>query len=275
MADITAEEAERLLEGTTPGPWRVHDAGFGHHGVASEEWNHANVVHAHSGPDGFGNGSSQVNARLLAAAPDLARTVISQAAEIERLREAWVSSVESRGAERVQLIKENRALRECVERLRDGWREDVGLVTDNKMQAVGHLELVWRWMGHSTSKPDEPMSPEQVAVPRSCPTRPEGGDNVTSRNAPGSATPVEEPLATPPGRCRRCRANARHAPNIGGEIVAGWDLLCCACVDRFMAICGSTVESSERVEGWAKWLATHEAECGPLPRPRRDERNEG
>lgn len=82
---ITAAEAKELLEGTTPGPWRTRD---GH------TYEVGPTVIIESAPVDIdvaivietGNPVDTKDARLCAAAPDLAATVVSQAAEIERLR---------------------------------------------------------------------------------------------------------------------------------------------------------------------------------------------
>lgn len=80
---VTADEARVLLEGTTPGPWH---AGGAYVRVSDEEPLIARVLD----DDGSDQGKAQAprNARLIAAAPDLAATVIAQAEEIERLRRA-------------------------------------------------------------------------------------------------------------------------------------------------------------------------------------------
>lgn len=76
---ITAERAQELLDGATPGPWDVRDCNPGFrvinpHGDAElGTWAVADCWWAQ-------------DALMCAAAPDLARTVIAQAAEITRLQ---------------------------------------------------------------------------------------------------------------------------------------------------------------------------------------------
>lgn len=75
MSDVTVEKARALLDGATPGPWQVNGSHF-------------------YGPDPDrsligqmnGGGPFDANLALIAAAPDLARAYIAQAAEIGRLK---------------------------------------------------------------------------------------------------------------------------------------------------------------------------------------------
>ena len=85
---ITPDEAHRLLDGTTPGPWsdvRVGRMGDGSACSHEEQWcntdGEAVAIFTNDGSLG-----GQADARLARAAPDLARTVIAQREEIERLR---------------------------------------------------------------------------------------------------------------------------------------------------------------------------------------------
>jgi hypothetical protein len=82
MTDLT-ERAKASLEGITEGRWRAVNVGNIHWGVTHGEYNFPTVVKAQCGYDGFGSGSSQVNAEFIAAAPDLVRELV---AEVERLR---------------------------------------------------------------------------------------------------------------------------------------------------------------------------------------------
>lgn len=87
---ITPERAQELLDGATPGPWDVRDCNPGFrvinpHGDAElGTWAVADCWWAQ-------------DALMCAAAPDLARTVIAQAAEIARLRkiEAEYGAIET------------------------------------------------------------------------------------------------------------------------------------------------------------------------------------
>ena len=93
---VTADEARALLDGATPGLWEVlvitdaralpSDLAV----VALDDprsyrkpdgtWHAATIARGMDGP------TREPNARLIAAAPSLARTVIAQGEEIERLR---------------------------------------------------------------------------------------------------------------------------------------------------------------------------------------------
>lgn len=84
---ITADEASALLDAATPGPWNDERIGADGDGSAcSHEHQLCNAdgiaiaIITHDGAPG-----ARANDRLLAAAPDLAATVVAQAAEIERL----------------------------------------------------------------------------------------------------------------------------------------------------------------------------------------------
>ena len=83
---ITAAEAQALLDGTTPGPWRAEPFGV----VASVPDDIGNQVACAFGRVAAAHievgALRDANAALLAAAPDLARTIIAHVAEIERLR---------------------------------------------------------------------------------------------------------------------------------------------------------------------------------------------
>lgn len=83
---LTAEQIEGLLKEATPGPWRwVRDKGF----YAS--WRIAPGVLVVEGgmTDGTPQGDAidRANARLIVAAPTLARTALDALAEVERLKE--------------------------------------------------------------------------------------------------------------------------------------------------------------------------------------------
>ena len=85
---ITVDEAREMLDAATPGPWNDERIGADGDGSAcSHEHQLCNAdgiavaIITHDGAP-----SARANDRLLAAAPDLAATVIAQAADIERLR---------------------------------------------------------------------------------------------------------------------------------------------------------------------------------------------
>ncbi len=88
---ITADEARELLHGATEGPWEVGVASSWHGSVRVETEMYVrrpgdNVALAAQVIDPRTEEISESNARLLATAPDLAHTVVAQAAEIASLR---------------------------------------------------------------------------------------------------------------------------------------------------------------------------------------------
>lgn len=78
---ITADEAAALLRDTTPAPW-MRD------GLYVRNNPHEVALARALDDEGHACGETHApnNARLIAAAPDLAATVVAQSAEIERLR---------------------------------------------------------------------------------------------------------------------------------------------------------------------------------------------
>ena len=94
---ISAEQAQALLDGTTPGPWEVFfdDSGGQWTGwplsIEAPKITDKTVVRTggqwpYEWDAKMSQHEAGQNARVIAAAPDLARTVIAQAAEITRLR---------------------------------------------------------------------------------------------------------------------------------------------------------------------------------------------
>ncbi len=88
---ITADVARELLHSATEGPWEVGVASSWQGSVRVESEMYVrrpgdNVALAAQVIDPRTEEISESNARLLATAPDLAHTVVAQAAEIERLR---------------------------------------------------------------------------------------------------------------------------------------------------------------------------------------------
>lgn len=78
MSRITADEARALLEGTTPGPWRIEGSiGDDVPAIVSDD---AEALVTELCED-----ATAEDVALMIAAPDLAATVITQAEEIERL----------------------------------------------------------------------------------------------------------------------------------------------------------------------------------------------
>lgn len=77
------ERAKATLDGTTEAPWEAVNVGNIHWGVSSEGYNFPTVVKANCGYDGYGSGSTEANAKFIAAARELVPELI---AEVERLR---------------------------------------------------------------------------------------------------------------------------------------------------------------------------------------------
>lgn len=76
MTDLTREQIEALLDVTTPGNWLASPDGNGEWGVDTDDgWGIATVA-ASAGLKGD-NGFTEGNARLIAAAPDLARQLLA------------------------------------------------------------------------------------------------------------------------------------------------------------------------------------------------------
>ena len=99
MTDLTHDAIRKLLDGATSGPWLFEtvrtSCGVCHKiGPWPHKWRHGADMSAciyddyPSPPEG--TDTMLANARLIAAAPDLARLALEQAAEIARLREALV-----------------------------------------------------------------------------------------------------------------------------------------------------------------------------------------
>lgn len=83
---ITPDQARELIDGTTPGPWDAYDPGDNSarlYGLHNERL----VKHVRP-QESAGAYMSRADGELAAAAPDLAQTVIDQAAEIKELEEA-------------------------------------------------------------------------------------------------------------------------------------------------------------------------------------------
>lgn len=111
MSDhITAEQAAILLADATPGPWEVAEVRDGAQGPGTQEltvcvnadprsyqkpdgtWHSVFVCRGMDGP------TREANAALLAAAPDLARTVILRESEVAALRDVLAQTERERDA---------------------------------------------------------------------------------------------------------------------------------------------------------------------------------
>jgi hypothetical protein len=82
---MTDDQVKALLEGVTPGRWRSDDVA-----VRLEDKSLVALVY------GNGRGLFSANARLIAAAPDLARALIQACAELEMLKTAGIIEVSIR-----------------------------------------------------------------------------------------------------------------------------------------------------------------------------------
>lgn len=101
----TTDQWEQLLEGTTPGPWKWDDDRVptlhGRGGTSDTYEYEVEVLEAdHNGECGCRSACdlelnvSNFDKELIAAAPDLARTVIEQSAQIKRLQAALMAGPE-------------------------------------------------------------------------------------------------------------------------------------------------------------------------------------
>lgn len=88
---ITAEDAKKLLDGSTPGPWEWTTGRFSNNPYLSP--NILLLAFDGGGPDGV-DPNDAANARLIAAAPDLARTVIALHAQLAEAQAAQAMVVE-------------------------------------------------------------------------------------------------------------------------------------------------------------------------------------
>ena len=88
---ITAEDAKKLLDGSTPGPWEWTTGRFSNNPYLSP--NILLLAFDGGGPDGV-DPNDAANARLIAAAPDLARTVIALHAQLADAQAAQAMVVE-------------------------------------------------------------------------------------------------------------------------------------------------------------------------------------
>ncbi|WP_420100161.1 hypothetical protein [Corynebacterium sp.] len=98
---ITPDQAQTLLDGVTPGPWTAeeYDDYPGDRGVPIIGGGEPGTMEAHltayaltlNDPD-----QCERDGALIAAAPDLARTVIDQAEEIEKLRSTVAAFINKR-----------------------------------------------------------------------------------------------------------------------------------------------------------------------------------
>ena len=92
---ITAEDAKKLLDGSTPGPWEWTTGRFSNNPYLSP--NILLLTFDGGGPDGV-DPNDAANARLIAAAPDLARTVIALHAQLADAQAAQAMVVERAAA---------------------------------------------------------------------------------------------------------------------------------------------------------------------------------
>lgn len=87
---ITAEEAEKLLDGTTPGPWRAEGDPWSRIVWSSAENRVCFMAHS----NGLDDARDVATSNLVAAAPDLARTVIALHAQLADAKAAQAMVVE-------------------------------------------------------------------------------------------------------------------------------------------------------------------------------------
>ena len=87
---ITAEEAKKLLDGTTPGPWRAEGDPWSRIVWSSAENRVCFMAHS----NGLDDARDVATSNLVAAAPDLARTVIALHAQLADAKAAQAMVVE-------------------------------------------------------------------------------------------------------------------------------------------------------------------------------------
>jgi hypothetical protein len=83
MTILTDEQVRALLDGATPGPWRLIDdpeAGEPAQCIRAKGWDIATAWGGYS--------AAESDANLLCAAPDLARDLLDARAELARMRDA-------------------------------------------------------------------------------------------------------------------------------------------------------------------------------------------
>jgi len=83
---VNAAEAKQLLDAATPGPWDLVTCGFRGRSVGYTVSQQSSGRDIFEGPEGEQAICDAGDAALIAAAPDLAATVIELEAEVERLR---------------------------------------------------------------------------------------------------------------------------------------------------------------------------------------------
>lgn len=100
LASHTIEAIRDRLEAATPGPWTLLDQGYGRWGVGCKRWPRTpSVVYAHSAWDGFGNGSREADAALIAAAPTDLALLLAVAEAAKEMANAFPTFIELRDAQ--------------------------------------------------------------------------------------------------------------------------------------------------------------------------------
>lgn len=147
MTIITPEEAQKLLDEATPGPWQKRDCDV----VIGDGLTSKTLCHfwRHWSNDEAGIEQTEPNARLTAAAPDLARSLIATHAELtkmtaerDRFAATIVHLVEDRNAEKARA--------DAAEALVKGLRDFVVDFADAKIDALRYSPP------HGASPEDEP-----------------------------------------------------------------------------------------------------------------------
>lgn len=136
-AQVTAERAQALRNAASKGPWaaRKHYVWDGSdYGIDGPEgpvayWEEARCYDSGSSFYGIAEG----DARLIAAAPDLADEVVALSAEVERLRQCFERAYAARSNMTVERLHElgQRAERcDCDEQKCTGWQMASRIVPD-------------------------------------------------------------------------------------------------------------------------------------------------
>lgn len=129
---ITAEEAEKLLDGSTPGPWEWTTGRFSNNPYLSP--NILLLAFDGGGPDGV-DPNDAANARLIAAAPDLARSVIALHAQLADAQAAQAMLVERCAEEAVRTTAAD-----GQRNIKDQWRAEIGEEVASAIRALAPID---------------------------------------------------------------------------------------------------------------------------------------
>lgn len=92
---VTPDQARELLDGVTPGPWKKRRDRDGTPIAVVVSAGPTDRHHIMTAEPACSEERAQADTGLIAAAPDLAQTVIEQAEKIKRLEDALVAHLKS------------------------------------------------------------------------------------------------------------------------------------------------------------------------------------